>query len=321
MKKMKILLGSLAVLSIFIISGPVPEVDDRLEPINLSSDLDQYLESGESRWKELKPNTEKKINWIGEKGKKTKNSLVYIHGFSASRQEIAPVPELIAKNLEANYFATRLTGHGLPGAYMKEGNVHTWLNDGAEAIEIGRNLGENVFVIGVSTGATILAALLSKPEYSDVRGAAFVSPNFSPRDKNARILTFPWGSQLVKLIIGKERVLKNKTEEGRLYWTTSYPSEVLCDMMALVEYTKKSSLENTKTPILFYYHQDDGVISPEEVQRVKARLKPEIVSEILVTEPTEDSSNHVITGRIMAPGQVEKSVKEISDFFLRVGSN
>ncbi|MDD4273595.1 MAG: hypothetical protein PHG14_07705 [Desulfobacter postgatei] len=37
---------------------------------------------------------------------------VYIHGFSATRKETAPLSDLVAKTLNANLFYTRLSGHG-----------------------------------------------------------------------------------------------------------------------------------------------------------------------------------------------------------------
>ncbi|MEL6547911.1 MAG: alpha/beta hydrolase, partial [Myxococcota bacterium] len=41
---------------------------------------------------------------------RTKTVLVYLHGFSASRQEIAPFVETLSQRLGANAFETRLAG-------------------------------------------------------------------------------------------------------------------------------------------------------------------------------------------------------------------
>ena len=314
MKKITIALSTFFLFLILFFLGPRPEVNDTLEYIEIN-DPEEYIISKESLYKELKPNTQKQINWYSKKGEKTEYSLVYVHGFSASRQEIAPVPELVAKNLGANFFATRLTGHGLPGEFMKEGNVHSWLNDGNEAIAIGRLLGNKVLLIGVSTGATVISALISKPEFRDIHAVAFISPNFSPRDKNSSFLTIPWGNILIKSILGNERKLNIRNEKQGMYWTAVYPSIVLRDMMALVQYTNNSKIEDIKTPILFYYHEDDKVISTDAIQNFKNRLASNLVHEIIIHGDTGDSSNHLITGEIMAPNQVNYTVEELTYFF------
>ena len=79
--------------------------------------------------------------------------------FSATRQETAPLSELVSQALGANLFYTRLTGHGRTGSALACARVNDWLNDVVEAYEIGRRLGKKVIMIGCSTGGTSLAWL------------------------------------------------------------------------------------------------------------------------------------------------------------------
>ena len=69
--------------------------------------------------------------------KRTEIAIVYIHGYSASPQEVRPVPEKIANKLNANLYFSRLTGHGCDSKEMSKAQIQDWLNDTAEAIAIG----------------------------------------------------------------------------------------------------------------------------------------------------------------------------------------
>ncbi|MER9564784.1 hypothetical protein NKI85_22425 [Mesorhizobium sp. M0571] len=78
---------------------------------------------------------------------KTPLAIVYIHGFSASKGEVRPLPDEVADQLDANLFYTRLTGHGQDGAAIAQGSVNAWINDYEEALAIGRAIGDKVIVI------------------------------------------------------------------------------------------------------------------------------------------------------------------------------
>jgi len=46
--------------------------------------LDKFIESKENEVPNIRPDTEKKIIWSSKNNQKTKTSLVFIHGFSAT---------------------------------------------------------------------------------------------------------------------------------------------------------------------------------------------------------------------------------------------
>ena len=72
--------------------------------------------------KDIRPGLQKEIVWANPATKtKTPLAIVYIHGFSASKGEVRPLPDKVASALGANLFFTRLTGHGEDGAAMAEG--------------------------------------------------------------------------------------------------------------------------------------------------------------------------------------------------------
>ena len=123
-----------------------------------------------------------------------------------SKGEVRPLPDKVAAALGANLFYTRLTGHGQDGAAMAEGSVNAWINDYAEAIAIGRAIGDKVVVIGTSTGAA-LATWAATPAgaVAEVATIVAISPNYGLQAAGTGLLTLPWGREIAELLIGKER--------------------------------------------------------------------------------------------------------------------
>ena len=94
---MKILISSIAVFtSLVVVYFSVPgERFDRgpsASANSLPADLDVYLAESERQIPDIRPGAEKSIIWAGEPGTKTEFSVVYVHGFSASKEESRPVP-------------------------------------------------------------------------------------------------------------------------------------------------------------------------------------------------------------------------------------
>ncbi|UCD68174.1 MAG: hypothetical protein JSW48_15555 [Betaproteobacteria bacterium] len=150
------------VLLLFVIVGfatePRPVVGQKLVEITRPGDIDAYVTETESRFADLREGTEKLIiRHPTAKGRKTPLAVVYLHAFSASRQELSPVPEQLAKRLGANLLLTRLSGHGSPGDALGYVTVEDWLTDAVEASQIGRALGDRVLLMGTSTEGTLAA--------------------------------------------------------------------------------------------------------------------------------------------------------------------
>jgi hypothetical protein len=73
---------------VLFLAGPRVPIDQRIRPITLPDDLDNYLAASEARFTDIRPGTEKTIVWANPSEKdKTPVSIVYLHGFSATRQE------------------------------------------------------------------------------------------------------------------------------------------------------------------------------------------------------------------------------------------
>jgi len=310
----------IAVLVLVFLAGPRAKIDLRIKPVNLPSDLselDQYLAQSEAKYTDIVPGTEKTIVWANAEKTKTPISIIYLHGYSATRQETAPLSDELAAELGANLFYTRLSGHGRSNDAMDEPSVNDWLNDTMEAFEIGKMLGDQVIVIGVSTGGPLAVWLAEQPNTDEALAYILMSPNFAPHDPNSEILTIPWAKQIAPLVLGPVYSWTPDNAQHAQYWTHSYPSTALVTMMGLVKFVRESNLEEIKKPVMVLYSPDDTVINPSEVEKRYAQIGSAI-KEIHPILNSGDKSNHVLAGDILAPNNTETVKNLILDFISRL---
>lgn len=305
----------LLILAVVFLAGPRTEINLQLQPLNLPEDLDQYLAQAEAQFTDIVPGTEKTIIWANVAKTKTPLSIIYLHGYSASRQETAPLSDELAAQLGANLFYVRLTGHGRPGEALAEATVNDWLNDTQEAFEIGQRLGERVIVIGTSTGGTLATWLAQQPNTEAVLAYILISPNFAPRDPNAEILTWPWAEQSAQLLLGPEYTWTPRNAEQAQYWTHRYPSTALATMLGLVNYVRNSDLPSIEKPVLVIYSPKDAVVNAEEIERRYAQFGSKVKELIPITQ-SANPEYHVLAGDILDPGNTQ-NVKEMILGFIR----
>ena len=315
MKRKIVWIPLLIVLLILIVflAGPRVAVDTDLVALDLPDDLDSYLAESEAQFSDIVPNTEKTIIWAGEPGQKTEISVVYLHGFSATRQETAPLSDHLAAELGANLFYTRFAGHGRSGEAMAEATVNAWLNDSWEAYQIGQQLGEKVLVIGVSTGGTAATWLASQPDTDNLLATVLISPNFGPNDPTSEILTWPWAEQIANALIGPERSWEPANEGHAQYWTERYPTRAILPMMGLVKLARGGNLAGLSSPVLVIYSPNDTVVSSTRTQEIFEQLGA-TPKEIIEITDAQDESSHVLAGDILAPDDTARVKRYILDF-------
>ncbi len=271
--------------------------------------LDDWLKKGEASIPGIIPGTEKIIYWASGAGKKTPFSIVYIHGFTASRQETAPVFDDIAKKIKANLFYTRLKGHGLNGDALKEAKWKDWLYDVHEAYAIGNAIGNQVILVGYSTGAPLAAWLAA----DDKKSAALIilSPNFGLADKRSNLFLLPGGRLLARMILGKYYTQFEPVNElhGR-YWTPRYRSQAVQSMMKTVNLVKKINLKSIKIPVLCVYTENDNVLSIPDIKRVFELLGSERKSIVNFSE----AKDHILAGDIVSPTTNKNFISLVMDF-------
>lgn len=315
-----VLTGFLLLLIIIFLNGP--RVDKRTNATlpDLPIDLEAYLADQEAQFSDVIPNTEKKIVWADPNHKeKTPLAIVYLHGFSATRQETAPLTDEVADALGANRFYTRLTGHGRTEVAMTDGSLAAWTADLAEAVEIGKQLGEKVVLIGASTGGTLATWGATEPTLRDhIAALILISPNFSPKNRISELLLWPWGEQIAKLIIGPERSWEPVNEGHAHYWTERYPSRAVLPVMAAIDVTRKADLSQITQPILIFYSPEDTVLNHDVTIQVFERFGSKNKKIIAITN-SDDPDHHILAGDILSPSTTDLLRDHILTFLAEAG--
>ena len=263
----------------------------------------------------LIPGTGKRVTWNGEP-RRTEWSVIYLPGFSATHRETAPVAEQVAASLDANLFETRWAGHGLSENALVEATAEDWLDDTAEALAAGAALGEKIIVIASSTGATLATALLDHELMKPVDAFIFMSPNFDLYDKSVRHATGPFGKLLTRVLAGETRTWTPQNEAQGLYWSTSYPSSALIEMVRAVDRAETRLQGESDQRWLVIYSEKDETIDPAAAKASLDLIEARDERLFEVMNPG-DGTGHILAGDIMSPETTDEVVTEIVEFILR----
>ena len=316
MKRRHLIVSALvALLLALLLTGPQARVEYQPASLRLPDDLNAYLADSEAAFPDITPGAEKTIVWANPEHRQTELAIVYLHGFSATRQETAPLCDNLAKTLGANLFYTRLSGHGRSAGAMADASAGDWLRDAEEALAIGQRLGRKMLVVGTSTGGTLAAWLAATQQSAPVLAYVLISPNFGPRDPAARILTWPWASRFVPLLLGEQRQWTPLNSEQARYWSHTYPTSALLPMMALVDSVNDLPLETITTPLLLIHAADDQIVDTPAATRAFTRWGSAHKRRVELTG-TQDPSHHVLAGRILAPQDTPRVAGLIEAFVL-----
>jgi alpha-beta hydrolase superfamily lysophospholipase len=294
--------------------GMPPPFDDTA----LDGGIDAYLAAREARHDDIRPDSHKRVVWAGAPETRTPLALVYLHGFSASSQEIRPVPDRVAQAFGANLVYTRFRGHGRDGDAMAEATASDWLADAAEALAVARRAGDRVVILATSTGATVATLALSDPGLREsVAGAILVSPNFGINNPLAPLLTWPGARHWLPLLAGKRRSFEPRNPGQAVEWTTEYPSTAVFPMAALVARARALDPGTIPVPALFYYSDADQVVRPDRTNAVRAAWGGPVTRIAPRLGPGDDPLAHVIAGDIMAPGNTARAADAMTDWIAR----
>ena len=287
---------------------------------SIGPDVEAHLRTSEAAVRDLRPGAEKRVLWVDETIRTpTPIALVYIHGFSADSHEVEPLVTDLARAIGANAYFARLAGHGRSAEAMGEATVDAWLADAAEAVAVGQAIGERIVLIGTSTGGTLATWVAEQPELRG-RLAALVllSPNFHPRDRMSRLLLWPWGGVLARLVVGRERCFDTHGSDHARHWTECYPTRALLPMMALTEHVRTSDLAGVEVPTVVFYVPGDEIVDTRETAAAFDRLGSETKVLVPVPDPG-DPDRHVPAGDILSPTSTEVVGARIRGFLGSLG--
>ncbi|MEI6086440.1 MAG: alpha/beta hydrolase [Bacteroidota bacterium] len=280
-----------------IYSSTLPSVPS--DPIALIN----YVQQEESKH-QVKKDNQAEIIWADSSTKhKTAYSIVYLHGFSASKMEGAPTHEEIAKKFGCNLYLARLSQHGIDttDALVNMTADNLW-ESAKQAYAIGKQLGEKVILMGTSTGGTL--ALQLAAAYPDVTGLILYSPNIAINDPNAWLLNNPWGLQIARLVKGSNYNIIKADAVYSKYWNTKYRLEAVASVEELLE-TKmtESTFQSIKQPVLtLYYYKDeqnqDPVVKVSAAKKMFEQLATSKELKRAIAMP--NTGNHVIGSPILS---------------------
>ena len=286
---------------------------------SIAKDIDAYLVGVESGFDDITPGVEKRVIWANGAGVRTDRVIVYLHGFSATSEEIRPVPDLVAADLGANLVYTRLAGHGRTSQAMAEPRVADWMNDVAEALEVARRIGDRIIIIATSTGGTLAAVAAQDPQLSQgVEALVLISPNFGLAAPASVLLSLPGVRWWAALIAGAERNLTPLNADHAKYWTTSYPTVALVPMAALVRYARGLDYSGVTTPALFLFSDGDRVVNEKQTRRLAARWGGPVTLNPIDVPSGNDPFSHVIAGDILSPGLTDPVHRIASDWIAKL---
>lgn len=309
----------IAILGIVYLFGPTAKkakYEPNLPAVTSLDSLTNYVKTQEGKH-QIKPGNEAEIIWADSSRKQTDYAVVYLHGFSASKEEGNPVHINFAKSIKANLYLARLADHGIdtvaPMQYLTADRL--W-ETAKEAFVIGKKLGKKVILVGTSTGGTL--ALKLAATYPEIHSLVLLSPNIAINDDKVWLLTKPWGLQIARAVSkSDERILDGKTPIYKKYWYDHYRLESVVQLQELVESTMiKATFEKVKQPtLLLYYYKSEKEQDP--VVKVSAML--EMFDELGTEAAKKDkhalphTGNHVI-GSAITSKDISSVQKAINDF-------
>ncbi|MDJ0751187.1 MAG: alpha/beta fold hydrolase [Woeseiaceae bacterium] len=239
--------------------------------------------------------------------------ILSVHGFSATRQETAPLAQHVADGLGANLLEIRLSGHGVTSEPLVGVRAEHWLGDVERALNDAAAMGNRIVAIGTSTGATLLAAALDQDIAERIDTLVMISPNFALADPTSEWMLAPGGRLLTWFAAGGEHCWEPDNELQGLYWTTCYPMAAIVEVMRVVERARQTIVTELQQSVLVFYSPDDEVVSPDAIVSTYEAMDVER-KKIIAVHDAEDRGKHVLAGDILSPNRTEEIAAQILDF-------
>ena len=280
--------------------------------------LKKAIEQREYAVAGLRPGTASQLYFVDQKNpQKTPLAVLYLHGFSASPEEVRPLPDQLAAALGANLYMPRLTGHGLNGEALALAKPAQWYANVKAAFKVSSQLGDRVIVVGTSTGAPLALWLaLQKPK--QLAALLLISPNFATRDARGEWLRKRWGRLLFRAVRGPFHGIEPLSAGHSRYWTTFFPVIAVRNLLQLVADVRGSDFSGIKLPTFIAYSKADKVVNAEWIEQKFDELGAKL-KRLLPVENSTDPLQHVIVGDIRSANTTGQVVDEILEFLRQAG--
>lgn len=310
-------------LFILYLLGPKPEApifDMRLPELKghlfeIAEDIDRREAANPA----IRTDNEARIIWADVQAEKTEYALVYLHGFSASQGDGAPVHIQFAEHFSCNLYLPRLQAHGLDSDEpLLDFHPEAFMKSTLEAYAVGKRIGEKVILMGTSTGASL--ALYLAAHFPEIHGLILLSPNIELFDKKTLLLDKPWGLQIARAILkDKYKRSDSKTEKRSEYWDEFYRLEAAVLLKSMIHHTMTPEIfsrVNQATFVGYYYkneQEQDQTVSVVHSKRMFEQLGTETAHKRLENFP--NAGDHCIGSEIWS-----KEWEAVRDACIRFGT-
>ena len=280
-----------------------PKFNYQLSAITQNTNLDSLVQAGEKKH-HLKANNEAKIIWADSNHQPTEYAIVYLHGFSASQMEGAPVHENIAKAFHCNLYLARLAEHGIDTTEdLVNLTAENYWESAKWAYAIGKKLGKKVIIMSTSTGGTLSLQLAAN--YPEIAGLIMYSPNIEINNPAAFLLNNPWGLQIARLVKGGNYAnIPFKNKEYPKYWNTHYRLESTVALQNLIEasMTPENFAKVHQPALALYYYRDemhqDNVVKVSAIQKMMTQISTPSYLKKAIAIP--NAGSHVLASPIVS---------------------
>lgn len=267
-------------------------------------ETEEWLINRESQIPGLKPGNEARIVWANDSLKnKTDYALVYLHGFSASHEEGAPLHTEVARRYGMNLYLSRLEDHGrLDSNTFIHLTPDQLVYSAEEAFRIGKMLGDSVILMSCSTGGTL--SLILADQGFDIHSMIMYSPNIDIYDKKSDLLLYPYGESLSDWVMGGKYNRIDYDSTAQLFWNPIYHTNGLFTLKRLIkDFMKRDVFEGIHIPVfLGYYFKDeknqDKIVSVDRMHDFFNQLGTPENKKRKIAFP--EAGNHVISSYVLS---------------------
>ena len=267
----------LVVPVIFIVGVALPYLFNTIKitfpDVVIDKDIESYIAEKEMLFQNTNPRAKKKIIWFDDTKVKTEYSIVYLHGSFATGVQQEDVLVKIAKRLEANLFISRLTGHGSGFESTKSIEAKNFLEDAAEAVAVGNQIGNKVILMGFSAGGTFaLMATKDQKLNKKIDHLVLVAP-WTPK------LTLPYFIAATGLFFKSQykfnfpRMFNLSNEEWGPFWVNEFHRTLPRQLWVAAFSGRKLKFQETTIPLLVFYEEKDKVVNAVGVKKIFEKWK------------------------------------------------
>ena len=298
-----------------IIEKPLPVLEVTLE------ELPAWVAAQNAAFPNIKADNESKLVFADSIPQQTDYAIVYLHGFSGSTADGAPVHLEVAKAMGANIYLPRLYAHGLAtDEGLLEYTGEKSLDSAREALAVGKLLGKKVILMGTSTGCTLALALAAA--HPELAALVLYAPNIRINHPLDFVATLPWGLQIIRQVEGGlYHEMQQPSETKKQYWTTKYRLEAPVQMQKLLETAMiPETFEKVTVPVFsgFYYKNEaeqDPVVSVAAMREMFKNLGTP--NDLKQEQAFPNAGAHEIASALVTTNHQEVKVATL-DFLQRI---